>query len=373
MPHGVGVASAQALVTPRLSFAPREDAMIASVKPVTLSDSSAAGALSLLAATAWLGCEPMSPEDPGTHADAGLEMPSDGGAGATSGGDDRAREEPARSDGQARAEPARNDDRAGAEREAETSGRSDACSGRANVVVAGSSNVVAGSGVISQRSLSVARAARWRVESPFRAELTVDPRAMGDVELRVRADDDVLPFVVAEERDGALVLGLEPGAYCLTELSLEATIGPLQELSARAASDVRVRDVRAPLVTLSAEDTSHISASGQAGEWRVRLQDASRGALTVGSASLVELELASASQVSIEGSVEETRVRAYAASQLVATAPGFRTQRARVELDGLARAELCVADSVSGAVMGLAKLLVQCGGDVQVAGSAVRK
>lgn len=379
-----------------------------------LSRAAAVGLLGLLPVTALLGCTenapPLAPEAdsplggmiPDRTTDVidivadstpnpGQVTGPDGGAGApeeeavplgpsSRTGDDQAmgdeeEEDVPSPDPQGDGAPSAGSSRGGAQR---GSGPQEPPPPRANAcdqvqVKAGNQQAVAGSGVIAAHRVLVSQVPQLRIESAFRAELTVDPQHVGEVALTVRADDNVLPFVAVEVREGALVVGMKDGAYCLTELSVEGTVGPLSGLSAINGSKVQIRGLQGQAVSVSAESGSEIDASGQAQRWDLRFENASKGTLAIGSATTVDLELENASAVSLAGSAIQTLLVADTASELLATTPSFETQTAQVDVSGISSARLCVSDAVVGSVQGLSNLRVACNGMIDVVGSAMRE
>ena len=245
----------------------------------------------------------------------------------------------------------------------------DAC----NHINIGNANAILGSGVIAAQVVSVGAASKLRIEGAFRAEFAVDPQHAGDAALTIRADDNILPFVVAEVREDALVVGMKEGAYCLTELSVEGTLFPVSEVSAVNGSRVKIRGLQGQTMAVSAENASEIDAGGQAQRWDLRFGNASKGALSIGRATAVDLELENASVVSLAGSVVEAALMASTASEILATAPGFETRTAQVDVNGISSARLCVSDAVTGKVQELSTLHVACNGKIDIDGPAMRE
>lgn len=258
---------------------------------------------------------------------------------------------------------------AGSGQESPPPPRTGACD---NVNVSNAS-AIAGSGVIAAQSTAIAHMPQLRIESAFQAELTVDPQHTGDVTLTVRTDDNILPFVVIEVRDGTLVVGMKDGAYCLSELSVEGTVGPLSELSAADGSKVQIRGLQGQTLAMSAENASEIDATGQAQRWDLRFENASKGSLSLGGATTVDLELVNASAVSLAGTAAETLLVADTASELLATTPSFETRTAQVDVNGISSARLCVSDAVAGNVQALSTLRIACNGKIEVVGTAMRE
>lgn len=234
--------------------------------------------------------------------------------------------------------------------------------------------VIAGSGHIVERVITLPQMSRVCIGSAFKATLTVDPHHRGEIALRIRADDSVLPFVVAEPRAGAIFVGLRTGAFSgVTELSVVATLGSLSELSAIHAASACVHNAEGEEVTLHADNGSHLVACGRAQRWTLRLANASRGHLSFNGSAAVHVQLATCSHLSLAGSAAVTEIEANTTSTVLGTRPAFETRRAHVKLGGLSHARLCVRDAISGELRGFSRLFVSGEARIDVKGAVHRE
>jgi hypothetical protein len=96
--------------------------------------------------------------------------------------------------------------------------------------------------------------------------------------LQVTAEDNVLPLVRSEVRNGRLVLGFEPGAGVTVtrEVLFHVTVGDLAGVEASGASRVEIRGVDAAGLSLRASGASSLTASGRAVDVQLDLSGASR-------------------------------------------------------------------------------------------------
>jgi hypothetical protein len=96
--------------------------------------------------------------------------------------------------------------------------------------------------------------------------------------LEVTAEDNVLPLVRSEVRNGRLVLGLEPGASVTAtrEVLFHVTVRDLTGVEASGASRVEIRGVDAAGLTLRAAGASSVTATGHAGHAELDVSGASR-------------------------------------------------------------------------------------------------
>jgi hypothetical protein len=121
------------------------------------------------------------------------------------------------------------------------------------------SNVV-GSGNLVTESRAVTDFAA--VEVSAAAHLVVEQT--GGESLSVTAEDNVLPLVRSEVRNGRLILGLEPnaGVTITREILFRLTVRDLAEVEASGATRVEMRGVDSAELTLRFSGASSVSARG---------------------------------------------------------------------------------------------------------------
>jgi hypothetical protein len=232
---------------------------------------------------------------------------------------------------------------------------------------------IVGNGRVGQTRVAVVASARICIGHGFRAAVTVDPRHAGEVELSIRADENVLPHVVAGLQAGVVVVGLGRGRFSrLTELSVETTVSRLSEIVADHASRVCVRGLHGSNVSLRADHASRVDAAGQVERWHVELANASSGRVVAEQASTICARLAQASELTLEGSAAHTVLEATGASRLLASSSRFETGRAHVDLNALSSASFYARDVVTGQLRGLSKLRIAGGAQIAVDGKVAR-
>ena len=231
---------------------------------------------------------------------------------------------------------------------------------------------VTGSGRIRERIITAPNTSRFHVSGSFRVMLTVDPARTDDITLRVRADDQVLPFVRAKHHHGALHLTLKDGAYHeLGDLRVTATVGRVSEVCTAAMASVTLQGLDAAAIKLVSTGASRIDASGWSHTWITRASGTSRLFLAVTSVAVTERVAVSAHEgglVTLAGHARTLDVRADGAGKVLAAADAFRADRARVQLSGAAQAEIGARTMVTGRVRFPARLRVACPGEIRVDG-----
>jgi hypothetical protein len=95
--------------------------------------------------------------------------------------------------------------------------------------------------------------------------------------LSVTAEDNILPLVRSEVRNGRLVLGFESqvGLSITREVLFRLTVRELTKVEASGASQVEIRDVDSAELTLRISGASSVSAQGTVERARVSLAGAS--------------------------------------------------------------------------------------------------
>jgi len=126
-------------------------------------------------------------------------------------------------------------------------------------------------------------ATEWRTVESFTA---VEVSAAGHLiveqtgveSLQVTAEDNILPLVRTEVRDGRLILGFEPhvGLTLTREVLFRLTVRELDDVGASGASRVEMPNVSGPELALHLSGASFLSASGRVDRTRLDLSGASR-------------------------------------------------------------------------------------------------
>lgn len=227
-----------------------------------------------------------------------------------------------------------------------------------------------GSGVVRERIITVPYAARVHVSAALHAQFRVDPADRDEIRLCVRADDNLLEFVRATLSAGVLRIELEPGVYVdASELRVSATLGPVSELAVSGVASVEVRNLIAPRIQLSASGASRLAAEGSAAEWQLVSDGNSQLHVQLASARTVCATAGAASELSLSGHCDALDLRAQGGGRAHASMPKFLARRARVELTGMSRVELCAQEGITGRVRFPSQLCVAGAAPCEIEGS----
>jgi hypothetical protein len=133
---------------------------------------------------------------------------------------------------------------------------------------------IVGSGVIASESRPASGFAALTVSGPLRVVL----RQTGSESLVVTADDNVIPRVRSEVREGRLFLGFEPNTSLMRtrEVACVVTTGPLREVEASGAARVQVDDVASPALTVRLSGATTGLGTGTVGQFTLDVSGASR-------------------------------------------------------------------------------------------------
>jgi len=95
--------------------------------------------------------------------------------------------------------------------------------------------------------------------------------------LQITAEDNILPLVRSEVRNGRLILGIEPGTSVNTtrEVLFRLTVRDLTDVGASGASRVEVREVDTAELTFRISGATSLSATGRVERVQLDLSGAS--------------------------------------------------------------------------------------------------
>jgi len=157
---------------------------------------------------------------------------------------------------------------------------------------------VQGSGVVTTERRDVAPFQRIEVDGA----VDVVARAGAAPSLAVTGDDNLLPFVQTEVRDGTLHIDIERSYRSRRGLRVTLATPELESVSVGGSSEVQVTDVRGPSFALSVSGSSEVTAKGEVG----RLDVSVSGSGSIGMSGRAEHVEAS---VSGSGDLDLYRVR----------------------------------------------------------------
>ncbi len=162
---------------------------------------------------------------------------------------------------------------------------------------------VVGSGQLATESRTIAPFTALSVDCPARVVLRVG----GAESLEVSADDNVLPFVRSEVRDGRLFLSFAPmgGLTTSHQVLIRATVGALERIEARGAAELEVEGIDGESLRTDLDGASHATLAGRVDRHELRLSGASHcRAENLSSRQLaVELSGASFALVRVSGAL----------------------------------------------------------------------
>jgi hypothetical protein len=135
------------------------------------------------------------------------------------------------------------------------------------------SGTVIGSGDVVTESRPVGAVTSVSVSAA--GQLTIEQS--GVESLQITAEDNVLPFVVSDVRNGRLILGLDPGTSVTVThpILFHLTVRDLTEIEASGASRVEARDVDTGDLTIQLSGASSLTATGFADRQQLDVSGAS--------------------------------------------------------------------------------------------------
>jgi hypothetical protein len=210
---------------------------------------------------------------------------------------------------------------------------------------------VRGSGKIAVEARTIGEFTGIEVHGAVAADVTAGEAPS----LRLSGDDNLLPLIVTEVRDGRLVIETQQGTNISTTSPLKATITATKPLDGAEVSGASSCRIAAPMAA---------SFDGEAsGAASLTLEGLDAEAL--------DLDVSGASTVTITGKARSLRADASGASNLKLS--GLETVVATVDLSGASSGEVKASESLTGDISGASSLTAigrPTKGDVSKSGAA---
>lgn len=174
---------------------------------------------------------------------------------------------------------------------------------------------IKGSGVLQTRSAGVE--AFHTVEASRSVRVVI---AGPDDSLTIRADDNVLDYVVTEVRGGVLRLSIDERINSLHNVQVEVTVpdnGGIRMLKASSAASIVGGQPLSQVdkLQISASSAANVRVAARAGECRIKASS-SATVETMLEAESCEVQASSAARVRLNGSCERCTLRASSAARI---------------------------------------------------------
>ena len=204
------------------------------------------------------------------------------------------------------------------------------------IPVSGAGPAIKGSGVTKEESRDVPAFTGVDVSANFEATVDIGPKAS----VTLSVDDNLLPLVKTDVKDGRLVVGYVGGQTIRTTKPQKVTIvtPSLDFVRARGASKVTATAGEASTFKAETEGASSIQVGGLVAE-------------------SVEVKAEGASRITLTGKGKRLTLDVMGASKATMTGASFES--AKVDVGGASRGELNVTGSIDGEVSGASSLSVR--------------
>jgi hypothetical protein len=216
---------------------------------------------------------------------------------------------------------------------------------------------VHGSGTSQTEERQVGEFTRLQVAHALKVKLTDrDPRSVV-----VTADDNLVPLILTEVKEGALIVSVKDGAHLapVADLSIEVSGRELNWLAASGAASVESGGgLVCEMIAVDVSGAASVTLDSVAGSqlW-VRASGASSVKVRSTTAGEGHVDLSGASSLSLEeGKLDTLAVKASGASQL--TARGLAVKTVTVDLSGASEAALQASEGISGTATGASSVTV---------------
>jgi hypothetical protein len=194
---------------------------------------------------------------------------------------------------------------------------------------------IKGSGVLKEETRQVGDFNGVDIGSALQAKVTVGQKT----ELTVSGDDNLVPLVKTEVRDGKLVARVEnpTGVQQKLPLMLTITTPRLDEVATGGAARVGVKAGEAKTLRVQAEGASVLDLGGIAAE-------------------TIEIGASGASHVTIVGKAKSLTIKASGASQIKTN--GVAAESVKVDASGASQVETNASGSIEGDASGASSIQV---------------
>lgn len=201
----------------------------------------------------------------------------------------------------------------------------------------GKSETIQGSGKATTMEVAVEPFTAIEAQAVIAARVVVEGDA---TKVTIHGDDNIVPLVIAESREGTLRLGMKPDTSIrpVTPLLVEVTTPSLTSLKATGAAQVTVSGGMTA-------DRASIEVDGAA---QVTVED-----LT---AQDLNIEASGAGQATIQGTAKSVRVAAGGAAKVLADK--LQAETAHVEASGASEIAVNASQDVSGEATGASTIRV---------------
>ena len=193
-----------------------------------------------------------------------------------------------------------------------------------------------GSGVVKEETRDLDGFTGIDISASFEATATIGPKTG----VTLSAEDNLLPLIKTEVRDGRLVVGLASGHNIRTTkpLTLKVVVPTLDFVAARGASKLTATAGEASTFKVVSTGASSVDVSGL-------------------ECDAIEVDAKGASRVTLEGRGKRLTLGASGASKVTAVGSSFES--AKVDVSGASKAEVNVTGSIDGEVSGASSLDVK--------------
>jgi hypothetical protein len=193
---------------------------------------------------------------------------------------------------------------------------------------------VKGSGTMKEETREVGDFTGVEVSHSLQATITIGPKAV-----KLSADDNLLPLIVTEVKDGRLVAKLKENVGIQTSNPMKLTISTpkLDSIGASGASHVEATVATSDRFAIDVSGASHATVKGL-------------------DTDAIEIDASGASQINVAGRCKSLKLDLSGASNLKAN--DLDAQSVQHDLSGASHGEVRASSSIEGDVSGASKLQV---------------
>lgn len=133
---------------------------------------------------------------------------------------------------------------------------------------AGDRKTVVGSGKPATESRELAKFDELELRGTGDVEITIGRRGP----LEITADDNILPLITTEIKDGRLIISVTGNTRTKTELTYKVTVPDIKAVELAGSGEISIKGVDNKRLSLQIKGSGDVSVSGQTGQLSIALK-----------------------------------------------------------------------------------------------------
>lgn len=166
---------------------------------------------------------------------------------------------------------------------------------------AGDKKTVVGSGKKATESRELAKFDELELRGTGDVEITIGRRGP----LKITADDNILPLITTEIKDGRLIISVTGNIRAKTEMSYTVTVPDIKAVTLAGSGEISIKGVDNKNLSLAIKGSGDVRASGKTGQLSIAIKGSGDVSAAKLSAKIVSISITGSgdANVSVEDSL----------------------------------------------------------------------